>query len=45
MIQSKWIKLGAASFMSMAILAACGGEEPIEEEPVEEEIEEEEVEE
>ncbi|WP_156889857.1 hypothetical protein [Planococcus lenghuensis] len=43
MVQSKWLKLGAASFLSMGVLAACAEEEPVEEEAaVEEEVVEEE---
>ncbi|WP_269750124.1 hypothetical protein [Planococcus lenghuensis] len=36
MIQTKWLKLGAAAILSMSVLAACAEEEPVEE-PLEEE--------
>lgn len=31
MIQAKWLKLGAAGFLSIGMLAACGNDEPTEE--------------
>lgn len=36
MVQSKWMKLGAAAFLSIGMLAACGDAE--DEQPVDEDI-------
>lgn len=32
MAQAKWLKLGAAAFLSVGMLSACGNEEPVEQE-------------
>lgn len=31
MVHGKWLKLGAAGFLSIGLLAACGNDEPTEE--------------
>ncbi|MDN5709227.1 MAG: hypothetical protein L0G95_07290 [Planococcus sp. (in: firmicutes)] len=36
MVQSKWVKLGTAAFLSIGMLAACGDAE--DEQPVDEDI-------
>ncbi|WP_434400554.1 hypothetical protein M1Q06_15580 [Planococcus sp. 11815] len=36
MVQSKWVKLGAAAFLSIGMLAACGDAE--DEQPVDEDV-------
>ena len=32
MAQAKWLKLGAAAFLSVGMMSACGDDEPIEQE-------------
>ncbi|MFP3356381.1 hypothetical protein [Planococcus citreus] len=36
MVQSKWVKLGSAAFLSIGMLAACGDAE--DEQPVDEDV-------
>jgi|GEM_PF-3474333 len=36
MVQSKWVKLGTAAFLSIGMLAACGDAE--DEQPVDEDV-------